>query len=72
MSAITLSDAERMELTRRANNRAGTRRAARHSSAEFVAFLTNLVVNQAPKTVKWIYFDPNHRIAASTSGVTVH
>jgi transposase len=28
--------------------------------------------NQVPKTVKWKYFDPNRRIAASTSVVTVH
>jgi len=28
--------------------------------------------NQAPKTVKWKYFDPTRRIATSTSVVTVH
>lgn len=28
--------------------------------------------NQAPKTVKWKYFDPSRRIAASASAVTVH
>ena len=28
--------------------------------------------NQAPKTVKWKYFDPTRRIAPSTSAVTVH
>ncbi len=28
--------------------------------------------NEAPKTVKWKYFDPSRRIAPSTSAVTVH
>lgn len=28
--------------------------------------------NQAPRTVKWKYFDPTRRIAPSTSAVTVH
>lgn len=28
--------------------------------------------NEAPKTVKWKYFDPTRRIAPSTSAVTVH
>jgi transposase len=28
--------------------------------------------NKSPRTVKWKYFDPNRRIAPSTSAVTVH
>jgi hypothetical protein len=28
--------------------------------------------NEAPKTVKWKYFDPSRRIAPSTSAVTAH
>ena len=28
--------------------------------------------SQAPKTVKWKYLDPSHRIAPATSAVTVH
>jgi hypothetical protein len=57
--------------------------AARHTSAEFVAYLTDVIVNQPRareihvladnlSTHKWKYFDPTRRIIPSTSAATVH